>query len=284
MIVGVAKAGTTALFRHLAQSPIVYAHKAQEMSHFSSDVEYQRGWKDAVEKYFSGHQNEILLAKNVMQAYSRLAMERLKAQCPTVKCIIILRDPAERAYSAFHHARLRGVEDVENFEDALAREAERARTDPEFWESALYIKNSTYEEVLNNTLEIFGSQNVLVLFQDDYRRDARKQLGKVERFIGQRLFDTIDVNVDDHNRAARARYPWLSKYLYRFFKSKGLVRRTLKAILPHRLAVSLRLKVESFNRLEAAYPPLNIETAVRIRNQLKNDRDAIVRLVGYCPW
>jgi len=284
MIIGVAKAGTTALFRHLAQSPLVFAHKAQEMTYFSSDYEFGRGWKEAVDKYFSDYRDEVLLAKNVMNSYSRLALERLKAQCPDVKCIMILRDPAERAYSEFHHARLRGIEDCDKFEDALGRESERAMADPEFWATALYLRNSSYAEPLKNALEIFGSDNLLVLSHADYRTDAHKQLEKVEAFLGRPLFSGIDVNTRDHNRAAKARYPWLSKHLYRFFKSKGLVRRTLRIIMPHRMAVFLRMAIERYNRLETDYPPLNEDTARHIHGLLKSDKDEVIRLLGYCPW
>lgn len=284
MIIGVAKAGTTALFRHLARSPKIYAHKAQEMTYFWSNQEYQRGWEEAVQKYFPGYRGEVLVAKDVMTSYSRPAMERLKAQCPGVKCLLILRDPAARAYSAFHHARLRGIEDCECFEEALQKEPERARSDPEFWASALYIRNSSYAEPLANALEIFGRQNVLVLFQSEYRDNPQKQLAKVEKFIGQSLFDSVDLEFAEHNRAAAARYPRLARYTYRFYKSRSLVRRTLRRILPHRLAVTLRMALENFNRRDTSYPPMRPETADSIRKSLAEDRDAVVRLVGYCPW
>lgn len=137
MIIGVEKAGTIALLDHLAQSLRVVAHQQKEMSYFSSDFEFDRGWNHAVRKYFPVDCSDdvpadtLVVAKDVMLAYRKTAMDRLRRQCPSVKCVLLLRDPATRAYSAFHHARLEGVETCETFEAALRRKVnEFLRSDP----------------------------------------------------------------------------------------------------------------------------------------------------------
>ena len=250
MIIGVEKAGTTALFRHLAQSPQVTAHNQREMFYFLSD-EYERGWGYATEKYFSGHfrKRGFVLAKNVMQINSREAMVRLKKQCPEVKCIVMLREPAARAFSAFHFARLRGAEDCKVFEEALELEDERFRKNPDPNNPLLYLRNSTYAPKLKAAFEIYGRENVMVVFHELYRSDPETQLANVEKFAGANLFEGVKCDFGLHNSAAKARFAWLSRWTYRFLKSNNPVKRGIRAMLPHDKATYLRHAVLNFNRV-----------------------------------
>ncbi|MBI1731993.1 MAG: hypothetical protein HYR49_04395 [Gammaproteobacteria bacterium] len=117
------------------------------MAYFSSDFEFDRAWDHAVRKYFPGDgyddgpADTLVVAKDVMLTYRKTAMEWLRRRCPSVKCVVLLRDPATRAYSPFHHAGLKGVETCETFEAALQLEERRAREDPDYWESTLYLRN-----------------------------------------------------------------------------------------------------------------------------------------------
>ena len=56
--------------------------------------------------------------------YHPFAMERLARDMPGVKLVVMLRDPVERAFSAYKHEYARGYE-WESFEKALELEDER---------------------------------------------------------------------------------------------------------------------------------------------------------------
>jgi len=57
-----------------------------------------------------------------------LALDRIAADLPDVKLVVLVRDPVERAYSAHAHEAARGYEDL-SF--AAALEAEEGRLDGE---------------------------------------------------------------------------------------------------------------------------------------------------------
>jgi hypothetical protein len=284
MIIGVEKAGTTALFRHLAQSPHVFSHKQREMFYFLSDLEYRRGWEYAADKYFVGYCNEFVLAKNVMQINSREAMVRLKKQFPGVKCIVMLREPAARAFSAFNYARLRGAENCQTFEEALKLEENRFMEDPSPNNPLLYLRNSTYAPKLNTAFEVYGRDNLMVVSHEEYKSDPIVQLSRVEEFVGRNILEGANIELNWYNRAAKARFSWLSKWLYRILKSNNPVRRSLRAMLPHDKAAKLRHTVLNFNRVEAPYEPINGATANMIRSKLSDDRAELIKILGYCPW
>ena len=283
-ILGVEKAGTTALFQHLAQSPLVYAHNQREMFYFLSDEEYKNGWRYACDKYFPEYESDLIVAKNVMQINSSESMVRLKSQCPNVKCIIMLREPAARAYSAYNYSVLRGAEDSLTFEEALALEDQRFAKDPRPNNPLLYLRNSTYGSRIKAAFDIYGKDNVLVIYHEDYRKEPRRELARIEQLIGQSLFKGVDIDFSAHNKAARARYTWLAKWIYRFLQSRSPLKRFLRTMLPHDKAVKLRHATLNFNRVEAPYEPMNVEMAKNIRSKLEDDRQELIRLIGYCPW
>ena len=289
MIIGVEKAGTTALLDHLARSPKVVTHQQKEMSYFSSDFEFVRGWNHAVRKYFPAHGSDdgsaetLVAAKDAMLAYRKSAMERLRLQCPSVKCVLLLREPAARAYSAFHHARLKGVETCETFEAALQLEETRVREDPDYWESALYLRNSAYAPILRAAIGVFGRENILVLFQEDYLADTRAELAKVEAFVEKSLYADAEPELPMKNMAAGVRFPWLAAAAYRLMASKGALRRLLSSSLPSRLSLYLRHTLESITRVETSHPPLNPETARLIREKLADDRRELAQILGREP-
>ena len=53
------------------------------------------------------------------------AMERIAADFPDIKLVAMLRDPVERAYSAYKHELARGFETEADFDRALELEDER---------------------------------------------------------------------------------------------------------------------------------------------------------------
>lgn len=286
MILGVEKAGTTALFRHIGQSPMVCMHEQREMFFFYSDEEYARGWDYAKIKYFPEciGDSKLIVAKNVMQITSELSLKRLKNQCPEVRCVVMLREPASRAYSAYHYAKLRGLETCDSFEDALAKEESRAKEDSYYWASALYLRNSTYAQNLVDAIRIFGKERILVLFHEDYRQNPSGELEKIEAFIGQSLFGAVEVQFREHNRASAAKYPALARLIHRVLKSRNIYKKAMRSIIPHKMAVALRHQLLNANRVETDYPKINADTAARLSEKLAADREEIIRLVGRCAW
>jgi hypothetical protein len=117
-----------------------------------------------------------------------------------VKIIIMLRDPAARAFSQFLHARLIGCEPEVSFLKTITLEPEREAAEwGEFWS---YLVQSHYAPVLERYFTKFGRENVLVIRHDHYVRDREASLKQVYAFVGadpafaaQQLVPKRQVNV-----------------------------------------------------------------------------------------
>lgn len=104
-----------------------------------------------------------------------------------MKWIVILRDPAERAFSAWNMEKQRGRENL-SFDEAIQNEAPRCREAlPLQHRTYSYTDRGFYAAQLRRLLNIFGREQCLVLLNEDLRNHHQKTLRDVFKFL----------NVDD---------------------------------------------------------------------------------------
>lgn len=88
---------------------------------------------------------------------------------PAARIIILLRNPADRAYSLYRWMVQEGYEYAPTFRAALQLEDKRKHQQiPNFWEpeyryNYLYFTSGLYSEQVGRFLEVFGKEQVLVL-------------------------------------------------------------------------------------------------------------------------
>ncbi|WP_107764751.1 sulfotransferase family protein [Nocardioides terrigena] len=133
VLVGAQRAGTTSFFRALQSHPLVHsANYHKGVNYF--DVNYDKGFA-----WYQGHfpTTSYLQRRTHANAgepmtfeasgyymFHPRAAERIARDLPDVRILMMLRDPVERAYSAWKHEHARGFE-TESFERALELEEQR---------------------------------------------------------------------------------------------------------------------------------------------------------------
>ncbi|HET8640542.1 MAG TPA: sulfotransferase domain-containing protein, partial [Pseudonocardiaceae bacterium] len=133
LIVGAQRCGTTSLFKTLSQHPAVLPAVFHKGVHYF-DTGYHHGLA-----WYLGHFPTVRAAEAVRRQHGvpavtgesspyymfhPLAPQRIAADLPGVRLLVLLRDPVERAYSAHAHELARGYE-TEAFETALELEPAR---------------------------------------------------------------------------------------------------------------------------------------------------------------
>jgi len=96
--------------------------------------------------------------------------------------IVILRNPIERAFSAWQYLRGTGREGLRDFRDGLAAEEERRAQGygPIWW----YVGTSLYHLGLQQYLEKFPASQLHCLTTEEFRRDPTGAMSRVCRFLG----------------------------------------------------------------------------------------------------
>ena len=103
---------------------------------------------------------------------------------PDAKIVVILRDPAKRAYSHFWHSKRLGFDDVETFEEALDLEPERMATgDRRDQMRFSYLDRGHYVEQLEDLTARHDRDKTHVMLLDDLGNDRVPTLERLMEFL-----------------------------------------------------------------------------------------------------
>ncbi len=181
LIIGTQKAGTTSLFHYLKQHDDIYLSEVKEVNYFVLDHLYERG-----EKYYHSFFNRHKSEKVTGSAYVHMlpcakCPERVKIYNSAMKFIVVLREPVERAYSAFNYAKRNGWEDRDTtFSEAIALENDRIAAEKY---DLTYFYNGLYYQHLSRWMKFFPEKQFLILTLDDLQNHGEASLNRIFDFL-----------------------------------------------------------------------------------------------------
>ncbi|MFV0299940.1 MAG: sulfotransferase family protein [Paracoccus sp. (in: a-proteobacteria)] len=183
MIVGVQKAGTTALHHFLSRHPDIFMPAKKELHFFNQDRETDWSAPD----YAPYHQHfadasGYPLRGEATPAYCFMpqAAARIHAYNPAARIILMLRDPVSRAHSQWRMEVTRGKEDL-SFSQAI-REGRQREGYSRLHHS--YVERGFYLGQIQRLHGLFGQDQCLILLNDDLRDDLQGVLDRCWRFLG----------------------------------------------------------------------------------------------------
>ena len=201
LLVGAQRAGTTSLFRALLSHPLVFgANYHKGVNYF--DVNYDRGpaWYRghfptvaSVERRAGGRGRAVTFEASGYYMFHPWALSRLTRDLPEVRLVAMLRDPVERAYSAWKHELARGYE-TESFERALELEDERLSgqrermlADPGYQSFShrhhAYVRRGQYDEQLRRMYQLVGRERVHVVESELFFTEPEETYGRLLAFL-----------------------------------------------------------------------------------------------------
>jgi hypothetical protein len=192
LVIGAAKAGTTALHWYLAEHPAVFMSPAKDPSYFAYGVdaegrllwgepefhtlpvrslgEYERLFAEAGEAVAVGEASTMYLECPQSAA-------RIRKLLPAARILCSIRQPVDRAYSDYlMYLRHRG----RRFDPARDLTATSEWADPD----SRWMRIGRYHEQLSRYYEVFPRDQIRVLLFDDLRRSPRAFTDDVYRFLG----------------------------------------------------------------------------------------------------
>lgn len=235
-IVGAPKAGTTSLYHYLDQHPQVYMSAIKEPHFFAAEIreesfdpKLRRGnesdkrglgeflagpmrekrfsgivadWEDYLRLFANANNESALGEASACYLWSPTAAERIAGRIPDAKILVMLRDPAERAFSQYLHSLGNGAvgwsfrEHIQR--NLLDRSGQLSVHYP-------FLEFGFYSEQLARYLERFG-QNVWVGFHEDLKNRPLEVYQGICRFLGV----TDEFSPDMNRRHLEAQVPRLS--------------------------------------------------------------------------
>jgi hypothetical protein len=207
ILIGAQRCGTTSLFRALRAHPqVVRAAFRKGVNYF--DLNYYRGldWYrghfpliEIARRRTAGHGEPAAFEASGYYLYHPFAIERIARDLPDVKLVAMLRDPVERAFSAYKHEYSRGFE-WESFERALELEDERLigeigrmRADPTYesfpHRHHSYRHRGHYAEQLGAVFQHFPRSQVHIIDSEAFFGRPAAEYGRLLEFLGLRPYE-----------------------------------------------------------------------------------------------
>jgi len=279
IVVGAAKAGTTALYWYLADHPQVFMSRVKETNYFAygrdegghllyGDPELHHfpiRTIDAYERSFEGAGD----ARAVGEA-SPIYLEcpqsagRIRNTIPDARIICGLRDPVDRAYSDYlMYLRSRGHR----------LDAARELTPSAAWArpDSHWMQISMYHEALRRYFDVFPPERIYVFLFDDLKADQAGLVRDLYRFLG-----ADDSFVPDFDTPHNVGGMPASMLLERVFTNDSL-RRAVDPWIPKRAADwARRTRTRNLRRA----PRLPNELAKELRERFRDDISKTAELIG----
>ena len=260
LIVGAAKSGTSSLHNYLNQHPQVFmpsynkeGMKVKEPRFLIKDLvqhrlhngiwtfeEYQSLFDDVKDEKAIGESTVLYLY------YYKHAINNIKHYLgEDVKIIIMLRNPADRAYSAFQHVS-RVFKENNSFERSLEIETGRLEREENLTPMVMYKEMGMYYEMVKAYMESF--KNVHIIFYEDFRDKIESEMNKTYNFLG--ISNNIEIDfITKHNVGGKR---WKDEKMKHVFMKDNPIKSILKSVLPKKIRKGMRNKLvkASTNKVE----------------------------------
>ncbi|MGD1876145.1 MAG: sulfotransferase [Kiloniellaceae bacterium] len=289
-LVGAAKCGTTAMASYLGQHPEIHFSSPKEPIYFGRDLEH--AWRlpdldDYLALFDAGRDCRYVGEGTVWYLYSRTAAEEIKAFSPDAKILIMLRNPVDMLYSLHGQFLFSGNENHASFEKALAAEQRRrqGRDIPRtahFPAGLLYSEVVRYSAQIQRYFDVFGRDNVHVMFYDDFAREPQAVYRAVLEFLGVSTEHQPDYAVVNSARSIRSitLHRWLTNPPIDIWNpGRWLPRGRLSHGLQWR-AQHLRGRLYNKNVTQTKRPPMTPETKRRLKGMIGGEVENLGRLLG----
>ena len=255
LIVGAAKCGTSSLHNYLNQHPDIFMPtftadglKVKE-PRFLIKEKIQKRLQKGIWNYkdykllFQGVTDEIAIGEATVLYlyYHSEAIKNIKKYLgEDVKIIIMLRNPIDRAYSAYSFAS-RTLQENQSFNEALINARPRFDNDETLSPMILYKELGMYYEMVKDYMQNF--KYVHIVIYDDFILQTDREVNKVLDFLNINTITDINTSTIINSGGRK----WDSKFVKKLLMLDSIFKKILKIIIPKKIRVNIKNRlVQSF--------------------------------------
>jgi hypothetical protein len=226
LVIGIGKAGTSALFSYLSQHPQIKNPITKEIHFFSQRFHCGFDWYMAQFPPLSSKAGHFITGETNPWYLSQVGVpERVFEALPNIKLITILRNPVSRAISHFYMAQKLGLEH-RSLAAAMASEMailenhieNPEKVAPTYWKTERgYLWCSLYLPFLKKWMSLFPQEQFLILSSEDLYHRPSQTLNHIFRFLGLdhfKLGDYPKINQGSYSLENGPLFQLLSDFFY----------------------------------------------------------------------
>lgn len=264
LIVGAPRCGTTSLARYLGAHRDVFMAPTKEIHYFDAQPDKGLAWYAA---HFDGVRDEAMIGEATPNYLSSAeAIERIDHALPDVRAIAILRNPVDRAYSAYQHGCSIGRE-TRSFCDALEDELHgRSVMDRQGRPLPPYILEGRYAAQLERFSTHVPRERIHVALFEDLQHEPGPTYREVCAFLSV-ASDPVPAIVGQVVNGHQG---------FRSLALRGFV----KGLPDRRVGRFASRALGAMNRRAASYPPMMADDRAVLRDMYRADIDALEDWLG----
>ena len=271
LIIGAQKAGSSSLFKYLSSHKDINSHdKTEEFPYFSDTFLYDQGIEKIINtsfsKPFTADNNKHILCKSASVLHTYTSFKRIYNHNPNIQLICVLRNPVNRAFSAFAYAKRCGWEKRESFSEAIRDCSFDNQNDSIEKRNCNYLFVGEYMSHVNKLLEYFPKEQLKVILFDDLVENTKE--------ICWDYFANNDLECNDidtrkiHNRKKGSYFLSITKFLL----GRNSLKKYLKKLLPFssKYKLILKKKIIGLNEIDSKILEMDNETKNFLINHYKS--------------
>lgn len=279
-LIGLPKAGTTALYNILTQSPQVFNCSTKEPNFFLPESVVSKGVRDLY-SYSNLYREAVskgLLAidASVSYGHSPAALRSILTVKPDAKFILMVRRPERLVVSQFQQMRFGLYEEFDTFHSAWQDRLDNGAPSTGAYSFARdYPRSGCVGSIFHNILEVVPRDSIHVVVYEEFFTDQSLVLLGLLEFLNLRPFEYSSAHVNS------AKVPVFSS-LHRQIIHQGPLFRVLRLLvrsLPIISPAELK-RIYDNNFVKAPAPIVNKDTQLYLEKYFEEEKRRFERLLG----
>lgn len=273
-IVGAYKAGSTSLKNYLGEHPNVATHIQLEFDYLENQLSPSK-FAELINKDCEITPEVTSYVIKYVKLYRReYALKNLLSVYPDIKLVFLVRDPVERAYSAWKMEHERRAFS-EPFEDIIKKITEND-IDDEFYQFA-YLPG-LYGHWYQMLLTQVKKENITVIKFNDLKTNPKEICNDLFFKMGLENYEPNTEKI--HNVSKAPKYKWLQSLIYFFSKESNPLKRFIRAVLPYHTFVKTSHKLREVNQKKSTFSPISPKIATLLFSHYEKDIKIFESLTG----
>jgi hypothetical protein len=196
IIIGAQRCGTSSMYHYLSGHPHIAPALNKEIHFFDLNYHHGLNWYQGnfpLRLVSQLRPGSITGEASPYYFFYPHTAQRIFEAFPSIKLILLVRNPADRAYSHYYHERRLGIEHL-TFEEAISKEPERLDGEVKKiiadgayssfnHQHFAYISRGIYLDQLQRWFSTFPRQQILVLKSEDLFSTPKKIIDDVLDFL-----------------------------------------------------------------------------------------------------
>lgn len=286
-IVGAQRSGTSAMRDYLRKHPEIFIPitRIGEHGFLARDGPWPRVIRDEkmhLSLFADAKDEKRVGEKSTRYLVSRLAAAEIKAFQPSASIIIMLRNPVDMLYSWHSFSLFVGLEDISDFEAALAADEDRKRgmhipkgRNPKDALWFVYRERARYTEQVQRYFDTFGRERVQVIIFDEFVRDTAGVYRDTLKFLNvnptfRPVFQKVNANKSVRSRVVARLLGNPPEFLLLGASS----------IVPFTALYGLSRGLRSLNSKYTPRPPMRPELRRELQAKFRPEIEQLSELLG----